>query len=285
VDTNVAPDVQIRRGSLAGQTATHLPQDYVLMDLFTTSQDKTRSGSININSQYNLKNAAGETEQGAIPGLISAIPIGPMKDGLGANLGGSTLSATAVKTLSKSIAERRIAVAAATTGGPGAAGGSPPIDNNPRRPYFTIGEVASVISQLINQNSITPPTTNGNGRARSSTVYSVLRNNPTNAGEWKRDYGDDQQVEEPFRKISNSITTRGNVFRVLFVGQAIKDQKNAAGNFGDVESNSEIRAEYLGEAFIERQALFGPATTVGSSSVIKTTGAKFRILAQHAVTE
>jgi hypothetical protein len=285
VDVNVRPDVQIRRGSLPGQTSAQLPQDYVLMDLFTTSQDKTRSGSININSQYNIKNAAGETEQGAIPALMSAIPIGPMKDGLGNSLGGSTFSPTAVKILSKSISERRIAVVAATTGGPGPANGPPPIDNNPRRPYFSIGEIASVISQLVNQNSMSPATTTGNGRSRSTTVYSVLRNNPTSPSEWKRDYGDDQQVEEPFRKISNAITTRGNIFRVLFVGQAIKDQKSASGTLGDVESNSEIMAEYLGEAFVERQAIFGTPTTVGNSSVIKTTGAKFRILSQHAITE
>jgi hypothetical protein len=286
VDVNVIPDVQRRRGSFPGQTSAQLPQDYVLMDLFTTSQDKTRSGSININSQYNIHNSAGETDQGAIPALMSAIPIGPMKDGLGATLGGSAFSPNAVKTLSKSIAERRIAVAPATTGGPGASGGAPPIDNNPRRPYFTIGEIASVISRLINQNSMSPPKTTAGGASRSTTIYSVLRTlNPNNPTEFKRDYCDDQQVEEPFRKISNAITTRGNVFRVLFVGQAIKDQKGPGGALGDVESNSEIMAEYLGEAFIERQAVFGPPTTVGNSSAVKTTGAKFRILAQHVVTE
>ena len=251
------------------------------MDLFTTSQDKTRSGSININSQYNIKNAVGETDQGTIPALMSAIPIGPMKDGLGASLGGSTFSPAAVKILSKSIAERRIAVAPATTGGPGPSGGSPPLDNNPRRPYFTIGEIASVISRLVNQNSMSPATTSGNSRQRSTTVYSVLRNTPTNTGEWKRDYGDDQQIEEPFRKISNAITTRGNVFRILYVGQSIKDYDKT----GTVSQPDKVQAEYLGEAFVERQAIYGAPTIVGNSSAIKTTGAKFRILSQRVITE
>lgn len=292
LDANVIPDVQNRRGS-APAAATNpalLPQDYVLMDLFTTSQEKTRVGSININSQSNITNAANEPDRGAIPALMSMIPVGPMKDGVGGTIGGSTLGPRGISILSKSIAERRIAVAPLATGGPGPAGGPPPIDNDPRRPYFTIGEIASVISRLINQNSMSPATTTGNGRARSTTVYSVLRETgatftPTNTAQWKRDYGDDQQVEEPFRKISNSITTRGNIFRVLFVGQAIRDQKSPAGVLGDVENNSEITAEYLGEAWVERQAVFGAPATVGSSSVVKTTGANFRILNQHAVTE
>jgi hypothetical protein len=142
-----------------------------------------------------------------------------------------------------------------------------------------------VISRLINQNSMTPATTTGNGRSRSTTIYSVLRSSPNTASQWTRDYGDDQQVEEPFRAISNSITTRGNVFRVLFVGQAIKDQKDSSGNLGQVESSFEIVAEYLGEAFLERQPIFGTPTTVGTSTVTKTTDAKFSILAQRAITE
>ena len=287
VDVNVVGDVQNRRGSSpAAQTnPSVLPQDYVLMDLFTTSQDKTRTGSINLNSQANIKNAAGDVEQGALISLVSALPIGPMSYPAAGQIGGTTLNANAMKIIATSIASRRVAVAPSASGGPGAPGGPPPIDNNPRRPYFTIGEVASVISRLINQNSMSPATTTGNGRARSTTVYSVLRASPNTASQWTRDYGDDQQVEEPFRTISNSITTRGNVFRVLFVGQAIKDQKDSSGNLGNVESPSEIVAEYLGEAFVERQAVFGTPTTVGSSSVTKTTDSKLKILAQRAITE
>ncbi|MEP6956323.1 MAG: hypothetical protein ABI883_05810, partial [Chthoniobacterales bacterium] len=284
LDVNVIPDVRLRRGS-SSTSPTTLPQDYVLMDLFTTSQDKTRNGSINLNSQYNIRNGSNEVEQGPIVSLISALPVGPMKDGLGTNLGGTTLSATAIKTVATAIANHRNDFAPSPTGGPGAAADGLPVDNNPLRPYFTSGEVASVISRLINQNSMTPATTTGNGRSRTTVVYSVLRDNPRTATEWKRDYGDDQQVEEPFRAISNSITTRGNVFRVLYVGQAIKDQKSPGGQLGDVENQSEIMAEYLGEAFLERQAIFDTATTVGSSSVIKTKDSKFRVLSQRTITE
>ena len=108
------------------------------MDLFTTSQDKTHNGAINLNTQFNIRNAAGDMEQGALPSLISAIPIGPMKDGLGTNLGGTTLNAFAVKTISATIANRRNAFASkiASPYGPGGLGDPAPIDNNPRRPLL-----------------------------------------------------------------------------------------------------------------------------------------------------
>ena len=42
--------------------------------------------------------------------------------------------------------------------------------------------------------------------------------------------------------MSNAITTRGNVFRILYVGQSIKDvNKNAL-----VDSTQEVQSEYLG---------------------------------------
>ena len=92
IDAEVAAQVQDRRGSsAAAQTnPSLLPQDYVLLDLFRTSSEVTRAGSINLNSQFNIRNVDGEIDQGAIPSLMSAIPIGPMKDGLGATLGGTS---------------------------------------------------------------------------------------------------------------------------------------------------------------------------------------------------
>ena len=93
------------------------------------------------------------------------------------------------------------------------------------------------------------------------------------------------QVEEPFRKISNSVTTRGNVFRVVFVGQSIKDQRDDSGQLGQVEKSSEIAGEYLAEAWIERQADFGPPTLVGTSTVIKTRDANFKVVAQRPIIE
>ena len=46
--------------------------------------------------------------------------------------------------------------------------------------------------------------------------------------------------------MSNAITTRGNVFRILYVGQSIKDtNRNSL-----VDLTQEIQSEYLGEAFV-----------------------------------
>ncbi len=281
VDANVIPSVQARRGSsAAAQSNPSLqPQDYLLADIFTTRSETTRSGGINLNSQTHVRNTAGAVIQGPFNALMLATPVGPVRDGTGANIGGSTLSVSASETLSTGLAARRIEFAPAASGGPGTSGNSP-IDNTPRRPFFTIGEVASVLSRHINQNSMTPPTTSGNGRQRSTVVYSLLRGTPTNPSEWKRDYGTDMQVEEPFRKISDSITTRGNVFRVLYVGQAIKDL-----NKDGIATDNEKFAEYLAEAFVERLPTFAPPAVVGSSTVIKTSGSSYRIVAQRAVTE
>src|SRR5690349_14972027 len=93
----------------------------------------------------------------------------------------------------------------------------------------------------------------GNGQTRTSVNYSLLRPTPTSSS-WNRNYGTDMQVEEPFRKISDSTTTRGNVFRVLYVGQTIKDYNKS----GIVDNQAKVTAEYLGEAFVERQSVFTP---------------------------
>ena len=80
--------------------------------------------------------------------------------------------------------------------------------------------------------------------------------------------------------MSSALTTRGNVFRVLYVGQSIKDQRDPGGNFGNVESQSEIAAEFLGEAFVERIPVF---TTTGA--IKKTTDSRYRVLVQRPITE
>jgi len=88
------------------------------------------------------------------------------------------------------------------------------------------------------------------------------------------------QVEEPFRKVSNSITTRGNVFRVLYVGQSVRDTVNKNGKV----DQGEVTAEYLGEAFIERVSNFQSDTTI-NPDVMKTAGSSYRLLAQRVITE
>lgn len=91
------------------------------------------------------------------------------------------------------------------------------------------------------------------------------------------------QVEQPFRKVSNSITTRGNIFRVLYVGQAIKDIPRSGIRDGIVNGPEEIVAEYLGEAFIERQSIFQPDPS--NPNIVKTSDSKYKIVADRVITE
>lgn len=269
-DPDIGPAIQDRRGSsAAAQTnSALLPQDYILIELFKTSAQNTRDGSLNINTQFNLSNVSGAFDRGAFTALFAAIPVGGGVPGGAAVPGGTptpltTAAATSVSTIA---ANRRIAVAALATGGPGAPGGSPPIDNNPRQPYFTVGQIASDISWLVNQSANSTMT--GNTRSRSTVNYSLLRTTPTSST-WNRNYGSDMQVEEPFRKISNAITTRGNVFRVLYVGQALK--------------NGIVQAESLGEAFVERKSIFVPEAS--NPDAIKTSDSTYKTLTNRVISE
>ena len=78
--------------------------------------------------------------------------------------------------------------------------------------------------------------------------------------------------------MSNSITTRGNVFRVLYVGQSIKDLNSDK----DVTSN-EIQSEYLGEAFVEREGIFQPEGS--NPDAVKTADSAFKLVANRVVTQ
>ncbi len=125
-------------------------------------------------------------------------------------------------------------------------------------------------------NSSTNTTTGS--PSRSTVTYSILRNNPTTASETNLNFRHDNLAEQEYRQISNSITTRGNVFRVLYVGQAGKDL-NADGDF----TANEIQAEYLGEAFIERQATFVPEGTIPDA--MKTSTSNYKILSSRVITQ
>ena len=111
--------------------------------------------------------------------------------------------------------------------------------------------------------------------ARSTVSYDVLRSTATNAsekganGKVNENIQRDIQVEQLFREVSNSITTRGNVFRVLYVGQALK--------------NGFVQAEYLGEAFVERTSQF----TVDASNpdIARTTDSIYKTLTNRFITE
>jgi hypothetical protein len=87
------------------------------------------------------------------------------------------------------------------------------------------------------------------------------------------------QVEQLYREVSNSITTRGNVFRVLYVGQTIKD----ANKNGIVDNQSEVVAEYLGEAFVKRSAVFTPDST--NADIVRTSDSTYKTIANRVVTE
>jgi hypothetical protein len=291
-DATVTPQVQDRRGytALTSNNPALIPQDFSLVDLFKTTTDNTRAGGLNINTQAVLP-AAASIDYGALTSLFLAAPEGGGVPPYSASqpTGGGTptpLSSPAAAYISAVVANRRIAVAPNLSGGPGLTSGGPPIYDNPRAPYFTIGQLASDMSWLINESENTTTTSGSPSRSRTTINYSILRATPTTKSSWTRNTGSDMQVEEPFRKVSNAITTRGNVFRVLYVGQCIKDiNKDNA-----VSGPQEIQAEYLGEAIVERQSVFGPAsagpTPIPSNpDVVNTNDSYYKIVANRVITE
>ena len=239
---------------------TEIPQrrsgsvDYALIDLFRTQTAQPRAGAVNINTQQRLG-----TQQHPLAPLFLAELVGnqpsltqTMVDRLSDATGSATISP---------IFNRRIAA------------GTPP-DNTPVRPFFQVGELASLLSRMVNTSA---DTTTGSP-ARSTVVYSVLRNTPGTASESNLNFRSDNLAEQEFREVSNSITTRGNVFRVLYVGQSINDLNSD----GDVTSN-EIQSEYLGEAFVERQGIFQPEGS--NPDAAKTVDSAFKLVADRVVTQ
>jgi hypothetical protein len=77
------------------------------------------------------------------------------------------------------------------------------------------------------------------------------------------------QVEQLFRQVSNSITTRGNVFRVLYVGQSLK--------------NGLVKAEYLGEALVKRSSVFTPDPS--NPDIVRTSDSTYKLVANRVITE
>ncbi|MEY2561465.1 MAG: hypothetical protein QOG51_1880 [Verrucomicrobiota bacterium] len=234
--------------------------DSVVLDLFRTNSDATRSGAININTQQRY----GSTQQHALAPLFFGELIGTVPS-LTQTMIDRLCTATGSASYSP-IFDRRIAV------------GSPP-DNTPSRPFFQVGELASVISRLVNTSPGGSATTGSTNR--STVNYSLLRTNPTTANEapTNANIHQDMQVEQEFREVSNSITTRGNVFRVLYVGQSIRDSNHN----GQVDGTSETAGEYFGEAFIERRSVFTPDPPPAVS--VRTTDSTYVILTNRVITE
>jgi hypothetical protein len=105
-------------------------------------------------------------------------------------------------------------------------------------------------------------------------LYGVLRNsaitpNEKVSGKVNANIQRDMQVEQLFRDVSNSITTRGNVFRVLYVGQTLK--------------NGLIQAEYLGEAFVKRTSVFTPDSS--NPDIVRTTDSTYKLIVNRVITE
>jgi len=218
--------------------------DYTVLDLFRTENRTFRSGSINLNAQQQFG-----AQQKSLSPLFLGVPVGVeyLNQISVDKIDGDTGSA-----LVSSIADRRIAA-------------GPPPDNNPRRPFFQIGELASVLGRLVSLSNGT------NSGSRSVVTYTALNNSAN--------YERDILVEQTFRKVSNSVTTRGNVFRVLYIGQTIKDL-NRDGLFS---GDQERMAEYLGEAFIERQPSYAPQGS--NPDVMKTADSSYKVVANRVITE
>jgi hypothetical protein len=228
--------------------------DYTLIDLFRTQTVQPRAGAVNINTQQRLG-----TQQHPLAPLFFAELIGN-QPALTQTMVDRLCDATGSATISP-IFDRRIAA------------GAPP-DNSPVRPFFQIGELASMLSKIVNTST---NTTTGSP-ARSTVIYSFLRNSPATTSEANLNFRTDNLAEQEFREVSNSITTRGNIFRVLYVGQAVKDlNKDGNVDFSDVQS------EYLAEAFVERQSVFQPEGT--NPDAVKTADSIYKIIANRVITE
>ncbi len=226
--------------------------DYILPDLFRTETIDPRQGGLNINTQQRVG-----TQQHPLAPLFLAQLVGAQPS-LTQTMVERLCDATGSATISP-IFNRRVAV------------GSPP-DNAPLRPFFQIGELASPVSRIVNTSA------NSTTSSRSTVTYSMLRTTPTTASQINPNYRTDNLAEQEFREVSNSITTRGNVFRLLYVGQSLKDLN---GN-GTVDEK-EIQSEYLGEAFVERQGVFQPGGTNPDAS--KTADSTYKIVANRVVTQ
>lgn len=234
--------------------------DWVLTDLFKTSDQDTQSGGININSRFDVSG-----DQRGLDSLFLGLPVGEtgtqqfltsdMVHKLTSNAGSALVTA---------IADRRSA--SLTTP-----------DNNPKRPFFQIGELAPVLGRFFSLSKLV------SGEPRSTVSYSVLRSSPENTSEVNANYRSDMDVEQAFREVSNSVTTHGNVFRVLYVGQSIRDIPRNGVRNGNVDGADEVVAEYLGEAFIERRAVFVPQGT--NPDEITTSDSTYRIISNRVITE
>lgn len=234
--------------------------DYVLTDLFRTQSAVTRTGAVNINTQQQVG-----TQQRALGPLF-----------LGAPVDAQNISQTTPNSLDRIDNDPGSALVASVSNRRALPSPTPFPDNSPVRPFFQSGELASVLSRLVNWSpgGASSATTSDSRGACSTVSYGVLRNAATTAsekvsGKVNANIQRDMQVEQLFRDVSNSITTRGNIFRVLYVGQSLK--------------NGLVQAEYLGEAFVKRSSVFTPDSS--NPDIVRTSDSTYKLIANRVITE
>jgi hypothetical protein len=285
--TGPKDDVPLRRSQ---------SQDYVLVDLFRAGGTVSRSGALNINTQQQFLQPSATTATLPLHSLLLGIPVGATAPTIltqaapaaaaspadrvstGVNL--LVTSTTIAQNSGTGTTPQNYRIASVSNKRNPLAGEATTPDNNPNRPFFQVGDLAPTLSRLISASEASDTSASS---SRSKVVYSALRTNPQSTTT-NQNYRKDFQVEQLFREVSNSITTRGNVFRVLYVGQTIKDIPGPGPTpNGQVDSQREIISEYLGEALIERQAVFAPEAT--NPDGIKTSDSVYKILANRVITE
>lgn len=269
--------------------------DYVLVDLFRAGGNQRRSGALNINTQQQHLPPGSTTSTHSFLPLFLGLPLGTATPQTLTDTGGApsaTRLSTGVNVIVSttttpptspaftgsnlkdyrvsSVSNRRLKLA----------GEEPTPDNDPLRPFFQTGELAPFLSRLISASASSQVSSSDSS---TSVIYSVLRNTPTAVNQANANYKRDTLIEQPFREVSNAVTTRGDVFRVLYVGQAIRDQKSGTGTLGEVENASEITAEYLAEAYVERQAVFEPDPA--NPNAMRTSDSKYRVISSRVITE
>ena len=274
-------------------------QDGDLVDIFRAGGNINRVGAININTQLSYLPSGATNSIFPLQSLFLGIPVSapastptpspapspqlfaqspstqPAADRVstGVNQLVNTVlpsGSPAAKYRVSSISNKRTALAME----------SPTIDNTPTRPFFQIADLAPALARLV----CSTETSSTGTPARSTVTYSALRVTPTTKSEANYFIRRDMQVEQPFREVSNSITTRGNVFRILYVGQSIKDQKDSSGILGRVETSNEITSEYLGEIYVRRVSIFQPDTSI-NPDVVRVIGSNYQIISQRVISE
>lgn len=220
--------------------------DWVLTDLFTTGS-ANRAGQWNINSQL-VAHQNGAVSHGGAHGLFRRMEVG------GPNAATLTINDSLAAAMAGAVTGRRLNPV-------------PSDRNDPARPFFQRGQLAAPLSRLIGTSD---GTTASSRSVVSASIYGTTGGNTPLTRL-------DSLMEQPFRQISCAITTSGTVFRILFVGQAVTDRNNDG-----VIQPSEVRAEYLAEALVERRPVF---EEIPGQPGRRTVDAVFRVVSQRAILE